>query len=208
MNHEEHHRLACRCRAGAQQRRCGRHQLVSNGPLTSQSDIMSANTNLGLQDVSTEFVDPYRSASYNRERGLDEVIDHYNKAAQGGNYERNTFLGGYTGPAMAADFIERYFGDRKDNTYIIDVAAGTGLVGDELKKRGFSKMDALDPADDMLSIAIAKNIYGRIIHDCMDGHRTDIKDGKEVYYRSQYGYSTTWASTALTTNERSGKGVF
>ena len=31
--------------------------------------------------------------------------------------------------------------------------------------------------------------------------------GKEVYYRSQYGYSTIWASTALTTDERSGKGV-
>ena len=48
----------------------------------------------------------------------------------------------------------------------------------QLKMRGFTKMDALDASHDMLSIAKAKNIYGRIIHDCMDGHRTDIKDGK------------------------------
>ena len=39
-------------------------------------------------------------------------------------------------------------------------------------------MDALDVSDEMLSIARAKNIYGRIIQDYMDGHRTDIKDGK------------------------------
>ena len=39
-------------------------------------------------------------------------------------------------------------------------------------------MDALEPSGEMLSIAKAKNIYGRNIHDCMDGHRTDIKDGK------------------------------
>ena len=36
---------------------------------------------------------------------------------------------------MAAEFVERYFGDRKDDTYIIDVAAGTGLVGDEVSRR-------------------------------------------------------------------------
>ena len=39
-------------------------------------------------------------------------------------------------------------------------------------------MDALNASGEMLSIASAKIIYGRIIHDCMDGHRTDIKDGK------------------------------
>ena len=36
---------------------------------------------------------------------------------------------------MAADFVERYFGDRKGDTYIIDVAAGTGIVGDEVSRR-------------------------------------------------------------------------
>ena len=41
---------------------------------------------------------------------------------------------GYTGAAMAAEIVERYFGDRKDDTYIIDVAAGTGLVGDEVSR--------------------------------------------------------------------------
>ena len=43
--------------------------------------------------------------------------------------------GHYTGAAMAAEFVERYFGDRKNDTYIIDVAAGTGLVGDEVSRR-------------------------------------------------------------------------
>ena len=36
---------------------------------------------------------------------------------------------------MAAEFVERYFGDRKDDTYVIDVAAGTGLVGDEVSRK-------------------------------------------------------------------------
>ena len=51
-------------------------------------------------------------------------------------------------------------------------------IWSQLKMRGFTKMDALEPAGEMLSIAIAKNIYGRNILDCMDGHRTYIKDGK------------------------------
>ena len=38
----------------------------------------------------------------------------------------------YNGPSLVAQVVERYFGDRKDDTYIIDVGAGTGFVGEEV----------------------------------------------------------------------------
>ena len=41
--------------------------------------------------------------------------------------------GRYNGPDIAARVVERYFGDRKNDTYIIDVAAGTGLVGEKVR---------------------------------------------------------------------------
>ncbi|KAI0220206.1 hypothetical protein LSAT2_028283 [Lamellibrachia satsuma] len=137
---------------------------------------MSANNTVGVQGVSIEYVDHLHFGILKNGPGMEQIIDYYNKLAQEGTYETMMSLGHYSGATMAAEFVDRYFGDRKDDTYIIDVAAGTGFVGDELKMRGFTKMDALDASYDMLSIAKAKNIYGRIIHDCMDGHRTDIKD--------------------------------
>ena len=48
---------------------------------------MSANKNVGLQGVSTEYADPYSSAAFKSERGLEEVMDSYNKWAQEGTYE-------------------------------------------------------------------------------------------------------------------------
>ena len=38
----------------------------------------------------------------------------------------------YNGPSLVAQIVERYFGDRKDDAYIVDVGAGTGFVGEEV----------------------------------------------------------------------------
>jgi len=50
---------------------------------------------------------------------------------------------------------------RKEEIKIIDVAAGTGLVGVELFKLGFTRIDALDSSQGMLNEAEKKNIYQR-----------------------------------------------
>ena len=40
--------------------------------------------------------------------------------------------GRYNGPAFAAEAIDRSFTSHKDQVLILDVAAGTGLVGEEV----------------------------------------------------------------------------
>ena len=45
---------------------------------------MLASKNVGLQGASTEYADPYRSAAFKKGRGLEQVIDYYNKVAQEG----------------------------------------------------------------------------------------------------------------------------
>ena len=47
----------------------------------------------------------------------------------------------------------------KENSRILDFGCGTGLVGKELAKEGFKKMDGLDGASNMLKICKDLNLY-------------------------------------------------
>ncbi|XP_072017165.1 methyltransferase-like protein 27 [Amphiura filiformis] len=49
---------------------------------------------------------------------------------------------------------------------IIDIAAGTGLAGIELRKRGFVNIDALEPAHGMIA-NIPKNTYGKVYEEAI-----------------------------------------
>jgi ubiquinone/menaquinone biosynthesis C-methylase UbiE len=67
--------------------------------------------------------------------------------------------------AVYLDELVTKSGMKKENIKILDVAAGTGLVGEELKKRGFNEQNvtALDLCPDMLNVARKKNVYGKLI---------------------------------------------
>ena len=52
--------------------------------------------------------------------------------------------GRYNGPEIAAQAVEKYFGNGREKAYILDVASGTGLVGDKVsERRVFTRMRAL-----------------------------------------------------------------
>ena len=51
----------------------------------------------------------------------------------------------------------------KDQIKIIDVAAGTGLIGVELQKLGYTNLHALDISQEMLNEAKKKNVYKKLI---------------------------------------------
>ena len=59
----------------------------------------------------------------------------------------------------------------KDDVKIIDVAAGTGLLGEEIYKLGFTNIDALDSSPGMLNEAKKKNIYKRFFCCPVDDQR-------------------------------------
>ena len=67
----------------------------------------------------------------------------------------------------------------KDKIKIMDAGAGTGLVGIELQKFGFSTIDALDISPGMLEEAKKKNIYKKFICAALSDQRIpEIKTGE------------------------------
>ncbi|KAM7434026.1 Methyltransferase domain [Porites harrisoni] len=62
---------------------------------------------------------------------------------------------------LEAVLTENFPEKAKDDLKIIDVGAGTGLIGTELQKLGYSNLHALDISPEMLKEAKKRNIYKR-----------------------------------------------
>ncbi len=67
----------------------------------------------------------------------------------------------YNGPKLAVEEFVK-FGVPKD-ARILDLAAGTGLVGLALSENGYTNIDALDGSDEMLVAARERNCYQNIM---------------------------------------------
>lgn len=68
---------------------------------------------------------------------------------------------------------------RKDEMKIIDVAAGTGLIGVELQKLGYTALHALDISQEMLKEAEKKHVYKKIICAALNDQRIpEIETGE------------------------------
>ncbi len=90
----------------------------------------------------------------------DELMDAYKDWAS--NYDADTVDHfGYVAHIESAEALNRAL-DSKD-VYILDAGCGTGLVGEELAKRGYTRMDALDYSKEMLVEAEGKKVYKRHI---------------------------------------------
>ena len=67
----------------------------------------------------------------------------------------------------------------KDQIKIIDVAAGTGLVGVELQKLGYANLHALDISQKMLNEAKKKKVYKKFICAALNDKRIpEIETGE------------------------------
>jgi len=76
---------------------------------------------------------------------------------------------GYKGHILCVEAFDRametkevYPNPTKDMK-ILDAGAGTGGIGEMLKVRGYTNVDALDISREMLNLAAAKNLYKRLI---------------------------------------------
>ncbi|XP_060557622.1 uncharacterized protein LOC132718037 [Ruditapes philippinarum] len=75
----------------------------------------------------------------------------YNKDSE--KYRFNNYL-------KIAEILQGlYPEDKRGNTTILDIGAGTGLVAKELRKHGFQHIDALEPSEAMLDEARKNNLY-------------------------------------------------
>lgn len=65
---------------------------------------------------------------------------------------------GYVAHVATARALDRALQGQRD-TVVLDAGSGTGLVGEELRKLGYTTMDALDYSQEMLDEAEKKNLY-------------------------------------------------
>ncbi|KAL5007564.1 hypothetical protein ScPMuIL_016370 [Solemya velum] len=106
----------------------------------------------------------------------EEIAQYYSEWAYRGTYDHDLSPERYHGPEYAADVVSNHFIKNRESAKILDVAAGTGRLGEELFHRGFRNIDALDPAEGMLSVARKRGAYKDYFCEFMDGHALDIKN--------------------------------
>ena len=129
---------------------------------------MSQNKNaINLKGVSDNCT--YFLTGANREN-VNSVID-YDLWAE--TYEKDVIdCFGYSIPVYFGDFLEEKM--KSDGSFtklstVIDIAAGTGLIGEELRKRSFvGQIDALDGSKKMLEVAKKKEIYQNLYFHYLD----------------------------------------
>ncbi|XP_035693281.1 uncharacterized protein LOC118427550 [Branchiostoma floridae] len=112
---------------------------------------------------------------WNQNISLEGVRKNYDGWAT--SYDREYAELGYIAPRCCAETLaETFTGPDRRQIRILDVAAGTGLAGEELQKMGFTDMDAVDCSQKMLDEAKVKNIYGRLICDFVGPEQLDIEN--------------------------------
>nr|KAG5695251.1 hypothetical protein BaRGS_008079 [Batillaria attramentaria] len=91
----------------------------------------------------------------------------------------------HLGPAKTAEIAGSLYPDPKqrETVRILDVAAGTGMVGVELQKLGFRHMDALDPSRAMLDVAKSRGVYISFFCNYIDDKQLPID---EIFRLFQY----------------------
>lgn len=90
----------------------------------------------------------------------EELMDAYKDWAT--DYDADTVGAfGYVAHVESAKALDQVLNDK--NVRILDAGAGTGLVGEELQKMGYTDLDALDYSKEMLDEAGKKGIYKGLI---------------------------------------------
>ncbi|VDI23411.1 Hypothetical predicted protein [Mytilus galloprovincialis] len=140
----------------------------------------------------------------------DTAVKIYDEWGQNG-YDQSVSAQAYIGPEVTAKTIASlYDKSERDTIQLLDIGAGTGLVGEQLRKFGFSKIDALEPAGGMLASARNKNLY-RNYHNhylkkdtLIDANGGNIVLTMKQLYHDVPGYSESMRSL-IKDFENSGK---
>jgi len=84
----------------------------------------------------------------------------YKEWAPAYDHDNDNLLGTVSQP-LSVQIFQEYIKDK--SLRIIDVGCGTGLVGVELEKGGFSNFDGIDISQEMIDIAKQRN-YSKLIY--------------------------------------------
>ena len=86
----------------------------------------------------------------------EEVLEYYKHWTDNNKYNKDMVEWNYTAPKETVAVVKKYASNK--NFKILDAGCGTGLVGIELKKFGYSHIDGVDFSQDMLDL-VPQDIY-------------------------------------------------
>ena len=89
----------------------------------------------------------------------EEILKYYEDWTKKNKYNQDMVDLNYVAPKETVSVLKKYA--LNSNCKILDAGCGTGLVGIELRKCGYSNIDGVDFSQDMLDL-IPKNIYKKI----------------------------------------------
>ena len=89
----------------------------------------------------------------------EEILKYYQDWTKKDKYNQDMIDLNYVAPKETVLVLKKYI--QNNDCKILDAGCGTGLVGIELKKYGFSNIEGVDFSQDMLDL-IPKNIYKKI----------------------------------------------
>ena len=86
----------------------------------------------------------------------DEVMKYYDEWGEGNKYDKDMVNWNYTGPKETTEVFIKH--EKNKDAKIYDAGCGTGLVGVELKKYGFSSFYGADLSQKLLDL-VPKGLY-------------------------------------------------
>ena len=89
----------------------------------------------------------------------EELLKYYQEWTDNNKYNKDMVDWNYTAPHEAVTILKKYVFNK--NFRILDAGCGTGLVGIELKKYGYSNVEGVDFSQSMLDL-VPQGIYKKI----------------------------------------------
>ncbi|KAK6177035.1 hypothetical protein SNE40_015223 [Patella caerulea] len=129
-------------------------------------------SNVGNQPEKFTLQDDFEER---RKLNPTQMVAKIDEWVRAGKYEDDMDSIGNQGYHIVSRTVGDYYKTNRENIKVIDVAAGTGLVSLELKKLGFKEMDAVDASEEMMKVAIKRNIFNKYYVEYVDGHRLPIE---------------------------------
>ena len=89
----------------------------------------------------------------------EELLKYYQDWTDNNQYNKDMVDWNYTAPKETVSILKKYVFNK--NSKILDAGCGTGLVGIELKKYGYSNIEGVDFSQNMLNL-VPQSIYKKI----------------------------------------------